>query len=230
MTDLTAYLHSYGQIVETWAGSVRRSRRHLGLSECGHECERYLWYAHHGYAGSDPDGRMLRLFQLGNLIEDQAYLDLMGAGFNIHSRQRVVSVTDGEIRLEGHIDGIIEGLLESKQPHLWECKSANDKSFQALKKAGYEAWNPKYKAQIHVYMTLANLERCLVWVENKNDSTVHAERIKVNRKFAVKTLERCFNAIRMTDPPERLCPGMSYYKAKWCKFYEECFKTERNAT
>jgi hypothetical protein len=203
MSDLTQIICGPGQIVEAWRESIYVGRAHLGLSDCGHSCERYLWYAHHGYGGEAPDGRVLRLFQLGNLIEDQAYLDLVGAGYVVHSRQREVKVSDGGVTLRGHLDGVIEGLIESSRPHLWECKSASHKRFNELKKVGYEAWDEKYKAQVHVYMILSKLDRCLVWVENKDDSSIYTERIRLDRRYAVKILERCFNAIQRTTPPER---------------------------
>ena len=122
----------------------------------------------------------------------------------------------------GHIDGIIEGLVESKQPHLFECKSSSEKRFNDLKKVGYEKWDEKYRAQIHVYMLLLKLKRCLVWVENKNTSEVYTERISVDNEYAVVLLERVFNAIKGTIP-ERSCPNSSWYEAKWCGYYNECF-------
>jgi len=224
MSDLTALIGGPGQTVEAWRESEYSARARLGLSEAGHKCNRFLWYAHHAAPQIPPDGRVLRLFRLGELIEDQAISDLRDAGFILHSQQKEVKIEDGDITLLGHIDGIIEGLKESAKPHLLECKSANEKSFKALRKSGYEAWNEKYKAQIHIYMTLLKLDRCLVWVENKNDSSIYTERINVNKDFAVKTLERVFKSIRQDDPPERSCPSMSWYEAKWCRYREVCFK------
>ena len=46
-------------------------RAHLGMSVIGDEDERKLWLNYHWCLPSDFEGRMLRLFDLGNHIEDQ---------------------------------------------------------------------------------------------------------------------------------------------------------------
>jgi len=224
MVDLSKVLgqDSPGQAVEAWYEVNQVSRLHLGLSEIGHECPRYLWYRHNGYASSLIDGRVCRLFQLGNLIEDQAISDLRDAGYTLTDNQKEVTFDNNGIFLRGHIDGIITGLLESKKPHLWECKSANDKSFKKLQKVGYKEWNSVYYAQVQVYMLGLKLNRALVWVENKNDSQIYTERIKLNKEYAINTLQSAFEAIS-GSVPERKCPSQSWWKAKFCNFNEVCW-------
>jgi len=225
MVDLKGIIDqgSPGQAVEAWYEANNKPRLHLGLSEIGHECQRYLWYRHNRYQSKAIDGRTLRLFQVGNNIEDQAIDDLKKAGYTITDNQKEVVFDHNGIFLKGHIDGIITGLLESKKPHLWECKSANDKSFKKLQKVGYEEWNPQYRAQIHVYALGLGLENILVWVEHKDTSTIYTERIKLNKEYAVNTLQSAFEAISQETPPERKCPNQSWWKAKFCNFNEVCW-------
>jgi len=226
MVDLTNILDqgSPGRAVEAWYAANQQQRTHLGLSEVGHECHRYLWYRHNGYEQAPIDGRVLRLFQLGNLIEDQAIKDLISAGYTITDNQKEVFFEHHDIKLTGHIDGIITGLLESSKPHLWECKSANDKSFNKLLKCkSYEKWSSKYYAQIQVYMLGLKLDRALVYVENKNDSSIYTERVKLNAEYAVNLLQDVFTAILQKSPPERLCPSQSWYIAKRCPFSDVCW-------
>ena len=208
------------------ARNIPRSR--LGLSQAGHECPRYLWYCHHGYIGKQPDGRVLRLFQLGNLLEDQTILDLKSAGFYHHSSQKQVTFSNNGIVLKGHIDGIVEGLLESpKTPHLFEHKTCSGKKYKELIKAGsYKAWNEVYYWQVQIYMLGLKLKRAAVFVYNKDTSELYMERIKLHRDATIKKLEHVFNAIS-GDIPERKCPNAGFYKAKWCVFYEECFKCNK---
>jgi hypothetical protein len=226
MVDLTEILDqgSPGQAVEAWYEANQKPRLYLGLSEIGHECPRYLYYRHHGYEPTEIDGRVIRLFQAGNNIEDQAIKDLRSAGYMITNNQKEVTFDYHDITLRGHIDGIITGLLESSKPHLWECKSANDKSFKKLQKAGYEEWNPKYKAQIHVYALGLGLDNILAYVENKNDSSIYTERIKLDKEYAVNLLQDVFEAISKPEPPERKCPSQSWYAAKWCDFAGVCWQ------
>ncbi len=223
--DLTETINTTtpAQVVDAWHEAQYQPRVRLGLSEIGHQCQRYLWYRHHGFLLPPPAGRVLRLFRMGNIIEEQAVIDLKTAGYHVHSQQREVSITDGGTTLTGHIDGIIEGLIESKQPHLLEVKSSSEKRFNELKKVGYERWDEKYRVQVHVYMVLLKLKRCLVWVENKNTSEAYTERIDANTDFAVMALERAFSAISSPEQPVRKCPNASWYEAKWCGYCKECF-------
>ncbi len=57
------------QIYEHYVKSavVMKPRKHLGASQIGHPCLRYLWYQFRWCAESKTsfDGRMLRLFETG---------------------------------------------------------------------------------------------------------------------------------------------------------------------
>jgi len=215
---------SIGSILNAWYEANCPARHYLGLSSIGHPCLRWLWYAHKGFDQTAIEGQTLRLFELGNIIESALKKDLRLAGFTIADEQKEVDFTFNNIKLIGHIDGIITSLLESNKPHLLEIKTANEKSFNELKKAGsYEKWQPKYKSQIHAYMLGLGLDRCLVIVYNKNTSEIYSERIKLDKNWIINRLETVFCAIGYHDPPERLCPRADWHEAKWCGFYGECF-------
>lgn len=225
MSDLTFISESSSiAAVDLYLESIAAPRLHLGLSEVGHKCQRYKWYKHHGYVGKQPEGRILRLFRSGNNIEFDIVTDLMSAGFSVHSSQKEVRFTYQDSELLGHIDGIVEGLLESPNtPHLLEIKSMSDKYFQKVKKVGYENFDQKYKGQVHEYMLGLNLKRAFVVCENKNTSERYAERIKINKEYAVTLLKDTFDAITRPEPPERACPRADWFEAKWCSYYGECF-------
>ena len=191
-------------------------RQHLGLSEIGHKCPRWLWYAHHNTPSKPVEGRIIRLFRTGNIIEDAIISDLESIDIEVTDRQREVEIVNGDIVLRGHIDGIVSG-------QLLEIKSTNEKYFKQLLKVGYEKWNPKYKAQAHVYMVLCDLEECMVVVENKNDSNLYIETLKLDRDYVTKLLIDVFAAITPDTPPDRMCPDISWYESKYCKYQEFCF-------
>ena len=191
-------------------------RQYLGLSEIGHKCPRWLWYAHHNTPQKLVEGRIIRLFRTGNIIEDAIISDLESIGIEVTDRQREVEIVNGDIVLKGHIDGIVSG-------QLLEIKSAGEKYFKQLLKVGYEKWNPKYKAQAHVYMVLCDLEECMVIVENKNDSNLYIETLKIDRDYVTKLLIDVFAAITLPEPPDRICPDVSWYESKCCKYQEVCF-------
>jgi len=191
-------------------------RLYLGLSEIGHKCPRWLWYAHKGTPAIAPEGRVLRLFRTGNIIEAAIINDLRSIGLTVTDQQREVCIVHDDITLKGHIDGIVEG-------QLLEIKSTAEKYFKQLIKSGYEKWNPKYKAQIHVYMVLCELKECMVIVENKNDSSLYIETLKLDRDYVTNLLIDVFAAITSIETPERTCPDMSWYEAKFCKYRTVCF-------
>lgn len=227
MADLTFLEEQPGTVdaVNLDYEARRVPRDWLGLSQAGHECKRYLWYTHNGYQGKPIEGRVLRLFQLGNVIEDQVIADLMSAGVRHYAGQREVKFTQDGVELVGHIDGIVEGLIESPAtPHLFECKSASDKKFRELVKLGdYEKWNPVYGFQVQAYMLGLKLKRAAVFVYNKNTSEMKLFRVKLRREETIKKLQGIFEAITSPVKPDRKCPRADYYKAKWCDFREICF-------
>lgn len=204
--------------------AARQPRRRLGLSQAGHECPRYLWYRHHGHAGDQPSGRVLRLFELGDAVENLIIGDLSMAGCLVYHQQRQVVFTQDGVRLEGHIDGIVRGLVEAPEtPHLFECKTANEKSFGELKKVGdYELWNPQYGFQIQAYMLGLGLKRAAVFVYNKNTSDIAMFRVKSRRSETVDKLQRIFEIIT-GELPDRMCKREDFYKAKFCSFRNVCF-------
>jgi hypothetical protein len=217
--------------VDLWYQAQEVPRGYLGLSACGNKCKRLLWYTHKGIIGKRFEGRLLRLFQLGNLLEDQVVADLRAVGFNIYHSQREVVFTQGDVTLKGHIDGIITGLLESPEtPHLFECKSAALKKFEELlKKGSYREWNKTYYWQVQFYMLGLKLKRAAVFVYCKNDSRMYLERIKLDRQATIDKLNSIFEAITSPIEPARACPRRDYFEAKWCDYYEECFGVRKAA-
>ncbi len=72
------------------ARAADKPRNYLGASRLGVECERALQFE---YAkapvdyGRDFDGRMLRIFQRGHVMEDCMVTWLRGAGFELRTHQ-----------------------------------------------------------------------------------------------------------------------------------------------
>ena len=104
-------------------------RQYLGASRLGAACERALQYE---YAkapvdyGRNIEGRMLRIFERGHVIEDCMVTWLRGAGFDLRTRKangEQFGFTAANGRLQGHVDGVIVGGPEGfAYPALWENK------------------------------------------------------------------------------------------------------------
>ena len=205
------------------AGNVQRQR--LGLSQAGHKCKRVLWYTHRGYNEPQTEGRILRLFQLGNILEDQTIADLQGAGFNIHSQQKHVEIEMEGTTLHGSIDGIIESLIEApKTPHLFEHKTCSLKRFNELLKKGYRKFSETYYWQTQFYMLGLGLKRTAAFVYCKDDSRLYMERIPLNKDATVDRLQDVFRAISSDMRPERACPRADWWESRFCAFRRECWR------
>ena len=104
-------------------------RPHLGASELGHECERYLWLSFRWAKQPDFDGRMLRLFESGQLAEPRLIANLRAIGVEVSDRdekggQWRFSAVGGHVG--GSMDGAALGLPEApKTWHVLEFKTAN---------------------------------------------------------------------------------------------------------
>lgn len=224
MSDLTTLLPGTVEHINKHYEETNVARSRLGLSECGHKCPRYLWYAHHGTPAEQPDGRVLRLFQLGNILEEQTIRDLMDSGIAHYSCQKEVVFEDGDVKLTGHIDGIVLGLIEApKTEHLFEHKTCSLKKYKELLKNGYRGFSESYYWQLQFYMLGLGLTRAAAFVYCKDNSELYMERIKLDKGETTRKLIDVFAAIQQEEPPERVCPSAGWFEAKWCKYREECF-------
>src|SRR5210317_2112129 len=135
-----------------------RNRGHMGFSIIGDDDERKIWMNFYWCLRPDFGGRMLRLFDLGQRIEDQV-VDYL-------TSTKVIGVSpvdkDGKqyraSAFGGHFAGSCDGFVRKIPPNLeeivlLEIKSANDKRFKELVKLqDYQGWSKTYQWQIHSYM------------------------------------------------------------------------------
>ena len=136
------------------------ARRYLGGSRLGVDCIRALQYEYCQIPvdpGRETPGRVLRIFEVGHVLEDLAIRWLRLAGFDLYTRKRDggqfgFSVANG--RIQGHVDGVIANAppsLELTFPMLWECKTMNDKQWRDTVKRGVVVAKPIYAGQIATY-------------------------------------------------------------------------------
>ena len=112
-------------------------REYLGGSRLGVECERALQFEYR-HIPADPgrefSGRLLRVFEVGHVLEDLAVRWLRLIGFDLYTRQAQggqlgLSVAGGRIRR--HVDGHLLGRPASVgigSPASRVCKPRKDKS------------------------------------------------------------------------------------------------------
>jgi hypothetical protein len=229
MVDISfIYNETVTSAIEALATARQSQRRHyLGMSEIGDECSRKLWLKYHLQIPQEFPGRVLRMFDLGNLIEDRIIMELNECGFTVTGQQ--ASFTDFDGAFCGHCDGIISELIESDVPHILEIKSASDASFKQFKKDGIEAhpaFGAKYAAQVQCYMGYSGLKRALFIVENKNTSEMYPERVRFDRS-AFDAIRKKAERILTGKIPEGISSRLDHWQCKMCSFNSEtiCKKT-----
>ena len=147
-----------GVLIDTALSAERDNqprRNYLGASRLGVACERALQYEYLQTPvdpGRDIPGRVLRVFEVGHVLEELAIRWLRMAGFDLYTQkasggQFGFSVAGG--RIQGHVDGVLNGgpaELGMSYPALWECKTMNDKSWRDTVKHGVSKSKPVYAA------------------------------------------------------------------------------------
>lgn len=196
----------------------------LRCSKIGEPCERSLWYDLRWTTTLQRhEGRMERLFQTGHREEKRMIEDLRAIGCKVHDfdmatgKQWRVSFIDG--MLTGSADGVVEGVPGAeKTPHLLECKTHNDKSFQDWKRQGVEKSKPMHFFQMQIYMHGLKLDRALYLSHNKNTDQVDAERVKYDRNVALAILQKAQRIISAERPPEK----NESFACRWCRHNKPC--------
>lgn len=217
-------------------------RDYLGASRLGVACKRALQYE---YAGAPVDpgratsGRILRVFEVGHVLEELAVRWLRLAGFELHNQkanggQFGFSVAGG--RIKGHVDGIITAAppeLGLSFPMLFECKTMADKHWKACAKSGVAVAKPIYAAQIAVYQaymegTVAGISRnpALFAAINKDSEELWFELVPFDAPLAQKMSDRAVRVIQATEAGELLPRGFaeaSHFECRMCPWANRCW-------
>jgi hypothetical protein len=205
-------------------------RPHLGASLIGHACERYLWLTFRWAKAKKWPGRMLRLFETGQLEEPRIVANLRRIGVQVHEtapdgKQWRVSAIGGHFG--GSMDAAAVGVPEApKTWHVLEFKTHNDKSFKELLTKGVEKSKPQHWAQMQTYMGLTGMERAMYVAVCKNDDTIYTERVEFDPTEFAKIMARAERVITAAEPPLRCSNDPSWYVCKMCDFHPLCHGEE----
>jgi len=202
-------------------------RPHLGASQIGEDCERALWLSFRWASRAKHTGRMLRLFESGELEEKRLIANLKRIGVEVldldpsTGRQWVVSAFGGHF--SGSMDAVALSVLEApKTWHLVECKTFNVKSFKKLIEKGVELVKPMHLHQMQCYMHLAGLERALYIAVCKDTDELHVERIHYDRALATRILDKAQRIIFAPRPPEKISLDPESLLCRWCPHLRVC--------
>jgi len=202
------------------------NRPHLGASLIGHACERYLWMTFRWVDSKKFSGRMLRLFETGQLAEARFTANLRRIGVQVHDTTpdgKQWRVTDLGGHFGGSMDGAGCGFPEA--PKAWavlEYKTHGDKSFNELVKNKVQKAKPQHYAQMQVYMGYTGMERAMYMAVNKNTDDLYTEWVHFDPVEFAKLKARAERVIKANEPPLRISKDPSWYVCKMCDFHEHC--------
>lgn len=193
---------------EVWPCHTNRA------SEIGHDCERYLTYMRLAWEMKPaPSPDLLRLFKMGNVIEEQAKRDLADAGFKVYEQQRSFKIKgrNNEVLVTGSVDGCMDlGMpttvpLEIKSISSWGFKKINsiEDMFNSDK-----PWVRKYPAQLLLYCFGKGSEQGVFYFVDKQSNAIKTIEIHLNDwleyvEAILKKAERINQNVANEEYPER---------------------------
>ena len=247
MMDFNSGASISGQLTELLDAGMQRARarekvrRYLGASRLGVSCERALQYE---YAqalvdyGRDIQGRILRIFQRGHVMEDCMVEWLREAGFDLRTRDRNgeqfgFSAADG--RLQGHVDGVIVGGPEGfAYPALWETKCLGSKSWRDLEKNQLAVSKPVYAAQLALYQAYLDLYEnpAIFMAVNADTMEIYTELVPFDAALAQRMSDRAAKVITASEADEllpRSFAEQTHFECRMCAWQDRCWcPSQRN--
>ncbi len=207
-------------------------RWHLGASLIGRECSRELFYTFRWCTTERHEGRLLRLFETGQLAESRFVANLRAIGVKV---EEVDPITGKQFRISdfgghfgGSLDGIGKGFIEApRTEHVIEMKTHGEKSFKELIAKLVKTAKPEHWVQMNTYMGYKELTRAYYLAVNKNTDELHGERVKFDAKEFEKTRNKALQIITSDRPLEKISQDSSWYKCKFCTHHSLCHGTAR---
>lgn len=201
--------------VEKREAAHRNERRWLGASIIGHECDFYIACKFRNAYVEEFDGRVLRLFKLGQDAEQRFISDLKAAGCEVLAYQYVVDDPQGMGHAGATLDGVVR-VPGYDQPMVLEMKTHSAKSFADLKTKGVKASKPQHFAQCQYGAGLAELPNALYVAENKDNSELYLEVIAAKPQIFNTLQSRSQKIIRGSNAPAKISERADDYRCKFC--------------
>lgn len=203
---------------------TERPRPHMGCSQLGHPCDRWLWLSFRWAVVEPFPGRILRLFRRGHHEENWIVSDLRAIGIDIEG-------TTGEqqrVHFGSHVSGSLDGIINSgvpeapKKRHVAEFKTHSKKSFEELLKKGVKESKPVHWAQCQVYMYGKDIDRALYLAVCKDDDRIYTERVRLDKEAAQRLVDRGRRIATSDRMPQPLSTDPSWYQCKFCAAHSFC--------
>ena len=211
-------------------------RTHLGASQIGKPCSRELWYIFRWAKKSDfgattnrSAGQTLRLLQRGhreeyNIIE---YLEGIGCNFDF-ALDKQARISDIGGHFGGSLDGI--GTLPTRygiaEKILFEFKTANQNSFNAMKRQGVKLSKPVHWSQMCVYGLRRELRYALYLVVHKDTDELYMDLLELDWEHGKSMIDKAGMVITSPLPLARIAENHTSFECQFCNFKQICHHGE----
>jgi len=208
--------------------SDNEPREHLGCSQIGHACERWLWLSFRWAVRPSFSGRTLRIFRRGNREERIIASDLEHIGIDI----RHTGASQKRISFGPHVGGSVDGIIERGVPgaeskrHIAEFKTTNAKNFAKLEKDGVQKAQPTHYAQMQLYMLGTGIDRALYVAVCKDDDRYYTERVSLDQETAEALRDKALRIVASETMPAPISTDPSWYQCRFCDAHEFCHTTK----
>lgn len=217
--------------LEEWSVKTYPSelRNHLGISEIGKNCSRQMFYKFRWMFIEEFNGRMRRLFQYGHDSEARYINYLEGIGckvyrFDTNGKQFRVSGVMGHYG--GSCDGVVITPWYPNIPFICEFKSHNYKSFSNYLDKKVQKAKPQHFDQMCGYGEKMQIEYGLYFPENKNDSDIQVEVIKLDWQRAKQLELKAQDIILAKEPPAKISDNPAFIDCRLCAAKGICHNGE----
>lgn len=201
-------------------------RPHMGASLAGHECERFLWNSFRWAYAERHEGRVLRLFETGQMQEARIVANLRAIGCEVSEgpapgEQWRFAAIGGHVG--GSMDAAVRGLPESPDDwHVAEFKTSNDRAFRDLVKRGVRDAKPLHHAQMTLYMGWSEMPQAVYVCVNKNTDDLHIERVPFDQAAFDGLMRKLERIVRAAEPPPRISDDADAKDCAYCPFHKLC--------
>ena len=203
-------------------------RGHLGCSQLGHACDRWIWLSFRWAVQPKFPGRILRVFRRGQNEEATIVSDLRAIGMDL----RMTGTKQQRVDLGSHVSGSLDAIIESgvpeapKKRHIAEFKTHSKKSFDDLAKQGVQKSKPEHFVQMQLYMHGTEIDRALYVAVCKDNDEIYTERVRYVKEVAETFIRRGHYLAQSDRMPPPISTDPSWYQCKFCDAHEFCHSTK----
>lgn len=220
-------------------------RSHLGASEIGHSCAKYLFLKFRWTFYVHFDGRMQRLLHRGHFEEPKLKALVEGIGFTVrefddaHKDDTELDKGKRQIRItacKGHFGGSVDGIgyRDDVGSILIEYKTigsgkqgAKISNFDKLVKDGVKVYKPVHWAQMSIYNYKLGLEYALYITVHKNNDDLHIELVKTDPFLGASLEKKAELVIFSESAPAGVSMSPAFFTCQWCDAKGVCYGSEQ---